>query len=527
MTPTIQSKRPRILYLDAYDSFSNNIIAQIEQCTEAVVVKCFIDSDLDTLVEDCTSTTHSTPRGMKADGIPCFLDFLKSFDAVIAGPGPGWADCDEDVGLMKRLWSLSDENVLPVLGICLGFQSMCLAFDAQIERLNEPRHGIVSDILHSRQSIFRKVEKLEATQYHSLQVMIGHRIQNTKSVRYPAELWEPTATCPDLEPLAWDFDSKTNGAVLMAAKHTRKPLWGVQFHPESICTNSEGLRIIRNWWDDALSWKRNATILNVRPWTVLRATESDTDRSTGPNVCTSEDLAIMVGFNDEGPTQFPLPTSVQCATTGSGRLTVSDIVELFNVSHGEAIVLESGLQPDLLPVAAGTGRHSIVGLIMPRETPRIHYYVGARMMQLRDGKDQVVREWQCPNPWEWIRTFMGQLRQKICSPPTTPTWAPFWGGLMGYASYETGLEAMGVQPAEKAAHPDICFAYITRSIVVDHQLKKIYIQSIRGTEDGLWIRETWERLYEAVGRKSAESTPNRTPLPRSNPFEQDGTLNSS
>lgn len=532
MAIIIESKRPRILYLDAYDSFSNNIIAQVEQCTNADVVKCFIDSDLSTSSEDSTSTILPISRRERADETTRFLDFLNGFDAVIAGPGPGWADCDEDVGLMKELWSLSNENLLPILGICLGFQSMCLAFGAKIERLREPRHGLVSEVLHSRRSIFDDVEKLEATQYHSLQVMIGHRIQNTSSVRYPAELWEPTATCPDLEPLAWDFDSKRNGAVLVAAKHTHKPIWGVQFHPESICTNDEGLKIIRNWWDAAQSWKREGeqarsegTAPKIRPQIVFRAVANNTDSSANSNICTSEDMAIMTSRRDEEPTQLSPPISVQSATTGSGRLTVSDIVELFNIPQGEAIVLESGLQPDLLPMAAGTGRYSIIGLIIPGETTRIHYYAGSRMMQLRDGKDRVVREWQCREPWQWIRTFMGQLRQMISSPPTTPTWAPFWGGLMGYASYEAGLETICMQPAEKATYPDICFAYITRSIVVDHQLKKIYIQSIRGAENGLWIRETWERLYEAVGRKSADSTPNRTPMPRPNPFEQDGTLN--
>ncbi|KAF2688400.1 para-aminobenzoate synthase [Lentithecium fluviatile CBS 122367] len=496
--------RPRILYLDAYDSFSNNIIAQVEHCVDADVVKCVID----------------------CDSISSFSDYLKGFDAVIAGPGPGWAACDKDVGLMKALWDLSDEDLLPILGICLGFQSMCLAFGADIERLGEPRHGLVSEILHNGQSIFSGVEKLEATQYHSLQVMVRHRIQVTKAVRYPAELWEPTETCPDLEPLAWDFDSKRNGAVLMAAKHVKKPLWGVQFHPESICTNHEGTRIIRNWWDAARSWRQEREMAtsedSTQPETVANPIPN---LSTSFAICTPEDVATFVGHDDEESHPNLPSTSVHCATTGSGRLTVSDIVELFNVPHGEAIVLESGLQPDLLPIATGTGRHSIIGLIIPGETPRIHYYAGTQLMQLRDGKDKITREWRCPEPWQWIRSFMGHLRQMIRHPPTTPTWAPFWGGLMGFASYEAGLETIQVLPGENGTYPDLCFAYITRSVVMDHQLKKIYIQSIRGAEDGLWVRDAWEKLYEAVGRKSAESTPNRTPMPRSNPFEQDSTLN--
>lgn len=530
------AKRPCILYLDAYDAFSNNIIAQIEQCIDADVVKCYIDSDCRSSAEGLASTTPPLARVDEAVGSNRFVDFLKGFDAVVAGPGPGWAKRDEDVGLMKALWHLSDANLRPALGICLGFQSMSLAFGANIEKLNEPRHGLVSEILHSRQSIFKDVAKLEATQYHSLQVLIEHRIQNTNSVRYPTELWEPTAACPDLEPLAWDFDSRENGAVLMAARHTRKPFWGVQFHPESICTNNEGSRIIRNWWNDAQLWNRERTEAptertGIAPFlqfqTASRVIGRGGDCRGKSSICTPEDLVTIIGLTYNTPEQLgdsSLTLSVQCATIGSGRLTVSDIVELFNVPHGEAIVLESGLQRDLLPMAAGTGRHSIVGLLIPGETSRLHYYAGTRLMQIRNGKDQVIREWHCHEPWQWIRTFMKRLRHVVCCPPTTPTWAPFWGGLMGYASYEAGLETISVPPSDETAYPDICFAYISRSIVVDHQLKKIYVQSTRGDEDGQWIREAWERLYEAVGRKSAESTPNRTPMPTSNPFEQDSTL---
>lgn len=178
MAPTtLLPRRPRILYLDAYDSFSNNIIAQVEKCIGAQVIKCFIDA-----TQEYVS--------------PAFLRYLKAFDAVIAGPGPGWAKCDKDVGLMNELWKLKQEHLLPVLGICLGFQSMCLAAGADIQTLHEPRHGLVSEILHNRESIFNGVGELCATQYHSLQVMIHHRMQIKKAVRYPAELWEPTQTCP-------------------------------------------------------------------------------------------------------------------------------------------------------------------------------------------------------------------------------------------------------------------------------------------------------------------------------------------
>ncbi|PVH99386.1 para-aminobenzoate synthase, partial [Periconia macrospinosa] len=519
MARAIFGTRPRVLYLDAYDSFSNNIVAQIEKCLDVQVTKCSIDA-----VEICPQYEASSE----------FRQYLKEFDAVVAGPGPGWAKCDKDVGLMKELWKLQHDDLLPVFGICLGFQSMCLAFGADIQRLNEPRHGLISDILHNRESIFEGVGHLSATQYHSLQVMIEHRMQTKRSVRYPGELWEPTEVCPQIKPLAWDFDNKRNGAVLMAAKHTSKPFWGVQFHPESICTNEEGTRLIENWWREAQVWKRErvgSRGLNASPRELCAkdslppsGPEDSTDARHNSGL-TPEEMVSLISTGDGESIQGLPPTTVHCATIGSGRLTVADIVEHFDIQRNEAIVLESGLQPDLIPAKVGTGRYSIIGLLIPEETLRIHYFAATRTIRIVDGRGKVHREWQTADFWQWIKEFMSCLRGTLQHLPTTPTWAPFWGGLMGYASYEAGLQTIGVEPDESSACPDVCFAYITRSIVVDHQLKKVYVQSIRGEDDKTWVGNAWDQIYDAGARKSIESTPSTTPMPKPNPFERDTTLN--
>ncbi|KAJ4369822.1 para-aminobenzoate synthase, (PABA) [Neocucurbitaria cava] len=372
MAPAILTQRPKILFLDAYDSFSNNIVALVEQNVDVDVVKIFIDDPL--------------LKGINASGDQAaFLECLKGFDAIIAGPGPGWAKCDEDVGLMKNLWELQDENLIPILGICLGFQSLCLAFGADIERLDEPKHGIISTVLHKGQSIFRDVEQLLATQYHSLQVKLNHPIQTKRAVRYPAQLWEPTETCPHLEPLAWDFHSERNGAVLMGVKHIQKPFWGVQFHPESICTNDEGKRIIQNWWEDALAWKRKRMFRNVPKQSPLSTSESlpksfddfwrelgfynskkhsttfprrDFTAKLDSGTLAPEELASLVAHGDGQSLPDLPPSTVHCSTTGSGRLTVADVCELLDIPRHEAIVLESGLQSNLVPMAVGTGRMS-------------------------------------------------------------------------------------------------------------------------------------------------------------------------
>lgn len=535
MAPAILTQRPRVLFLDAYDSFSNNIVALVEQNVDVDVVKIFIDDPILTKVKASQDQA-------------AFTECLKGFDAVIAGPGPGWAKCDDDVGLMKELWKLQDEHLIPVLGICLGFQSMCLAFGARTERLEEPKHGIVSTVLHHGQSIFRGVERLETTQYHSLHVKLEHSIQTKGAVRYPAQLWEPTETCPLLEPLAWDFDCVANGAVLMAVKHVQKPFWGVQFHPESICTNNEGQRIIHNWWEDAQAWNRKRMFRNITQHNLKSNVQSlplsfdDFWRELGfynakrrttyshvefapeldSDTIAPEELASLIAHGDGQSISDLAPSIVHCATTGSGRLTVADVCELLDIPRHEAIVLESGLQSNLRPMAVGTGRYSIIGMIVPGETLRLHYYAGSRRMQLRDGHDAIHTEWTVADPWPYVKEVMRNLAPSV--PPQGSTWAPFWGGLMGYASYEAGLETIDVTGHEEASYPDICFAYITRSIVFDHQIKKIYVQSIRGQHDQDWVHSTTVQICEAISSKSLEPTPSVTSNPVLDPFEAHGTM---
>ena len=540
MAPAVSNPPRRILFLDAYDSFSNNIVALIEQNTDAKVTKLFIDD----------------ARFLSGNSVvdPKFVKYAQEFDAVVAGPGPGWAGCDKDVGLMKELWKFQDGQILPILGICLGFQSLCLAFGADIERLVEPKHGIVTAVLHNRQSLFRQVEKVQATQYHSLHIKLGHPIQTKRAVRYPAQLWEPTENCPQLEPLAWDFDSERNGAVLMGVKHVQKPFWGVQFHPESVCTNEAGAHIIRNWWEDAQAWKRKCIIVHdprkmalsppqLRPKTFQDfqrdlglVVESDTARAAR-HEGKSEEVSDLGRGGGPSPTylarlmthggekELPClpPSVVHCATTGSGRLTVEDVCELLEIPKHEAIVLQSGLQENLVPSAVGTGRYSIIGLVIPGETLRLHYYAGDCIMQLRGGLDQVVYQWKCWDAWPYIRRVMSGLGSLV-KPPQTKTKAPFFGGLMGFASYEASLQSIGVTVKDSADHPDICFAYITRSIVFDHELKKIYVQSIRGPNDFDWVEKMQELIYNAADAKSRESTPTSTPLPRPDPFEEFGPM---
>jgi len=112
---------PRILYIDAYDSFAENIIS---------LIITSLRDDSTRKYPTVTKIRHDDPRFLH--NFKAFCDFLRNFDAVVAGPGPGNPTVPDDVGIIRFLWKLESDSLLPVLGVCLGFQSLCYAFGAEV-----------------------------------------------------------------------------------------------------------------------------------------------------------------------------------------------------------------------------------------------------------------------------------------------------------------------------------------------------------------------------------------------------------
>jgi anthranilate phosphoribosyltransferase len=138
-------------------------------------------------------------------------------ERIVVSPGPGTPD---DAGISVEIIRRSP---VPVLGVCLGHQSLAQAFGARIVRAPKLMHGKTSEIRHDGRSVFTGLpDPLTATRYHSL-------------VASPE-------TIPDcLEVSAW-----ADGGVIMGLRHRERPLEGVQFHPESILTGS-GKDLLRNF----------------------------------------------------------------------------------------------------------------------------------------------------------------------------------------------------------------------------------------------------------------------------------------
>jgi anthranilate synthase/aminodeoxychorismate synthase-like glutamine amidotransferase len=183
-----------ILLIDNYDSFTYNLVQALS--SQGAEVRVFRNDAI----------TVDEVAAMKPDGI-------------VISPGPCTPkEAGISVAVVKRL-----SGKLPILGVCLGHQSIGVAFGATVSNAKRIMHGKVSTIRHEKTDLYRGVkDPFPAGRYHSLAV-----IEST----LPAELVA---------------DARSEDGEIMGLHHREHPTYGVQFHPESVLTPS-GKRLLRNF----------------------------------------------------------------------------------------------------------------------------------------------------------------------------------------------------------------------------------------------------------------------------------------
>lgn len=187
----------KILVLDNYDSFVytlNGYLRQLGAETEVLRNDVVAEKDLP--------------------------DLLSKYDAVLISPGPG---TPSDAGLSIPTVKLALSTGMPIFGVCLGHQAIAEALGATVTNAEELMHGKTSEVFHDDSLVYKNVKQpFTATRYHSLAVV--------------------ESTVP--EDLV--ITSKTKGGVIMGLQHASLPIYGVQFHPESVLTEG-GYQMLGNW----------------------------------------------------------------------------------------------------------------------------------------------------------------------------------------------------------------------------------------------------------------------------------------
>jgi para-aminobenzoate synthetase component 2 len=145
---------------------------------------------------------------------------LAEYDAVLVSPGPG---TPADAGVSIAVVNAALDSGTPLLGVCLGHQAIAEAFGATVTNAEELMHGKTSLVEHDGSAFYTGVPKpFTATRYHSLAVV------------------------NDTVPSDLEVTSHTAGGVIMGLRHSSAPIFGVQFHPESVLTEG-GYLMLGNW----------------------------------------------------------------------------------------------------------------------------------------------------------------------------------------------------------------------------------------------------------------------------------------
>jgi para-aminobenzoate synthetase len=502
--------RPRILFLDAHDSFSNNITSLLTTLLEADVSVLPIDDPL--LLPDghgTTATTTASPaesRLSSEERRARFVAELARYDAVVCGPGPGNPDNEADVGLMRIVWELAESEMLPVLGVCLGFQSLVSAYGGSVGRLRRGLHGMVREIGHregggdnEEGDIFCGVRTFKATLYHSLCGDIGQG-EVLSEEEWEAAKWRPFGRCPDLMPLAWVEEEREDGGkerILMATKHRTKPLWGVQYHPESVCTEVEGNKVILNWSREAQRWNEKTGRVPAREGHGLaRAARKPSLLSHLSGLPAEQDVTrqwweVLEANPELHFLTVQLPSGVQ----------VPDIVEAVGPECSERIVLDSANAAPATSRADVRGRYSIIAAGLD-EALRIEHHTGESYVTVKvgclEGSPVKLSDKVPLAPYNSVWGLIAGFHEARRLPAAEPAHTPFVGGFMGYITYEQGLHDIGVSLGQSRPHhrPDISLAWVTKSIVVDHLQQVIYVQhlSSKHLDGDSWLEKTAHKL---------------------------------
>jgi para-aminobenzoate synthetase len=361
----------------------------------------------------------------------------RGYGAVVVSPGPGRPERARDFGISA---SAIRDSGMAVLGVCLGHQGLCHLHGAPVVPAPEPMHGRASAVHHAQIDLFEGIPSpFQVVRYHSL--MVGE---------LPA----------DLHALAWSEDG-----VLMGVRHLEQPLWGVQFHPESICSE-HGARLLRNFRDLALAAStrgraggRGDEQRLVRRQPVVR--HRRLRLALDPE-------AVFAELYGEREVAFWLDSSAPGGRDGVGRFSFM----------GD----DRGPLAELATYDVASGRVTI------RTAHGTEQADGPLLAYVDD-----------------------QLRARRTTTAALPF--EFNGGYVGYLGYELKAECGG-EPAHREAAPDAALVLADRFVAFDHETGEQWLVALEAHDApaGAWLEETAARLLALAGGGNGNGArPDRSP----------------
>ncbi|HWM85331.1 MAG TPA: gamma-glutamyl-gamma-aminobutyrate hydrolase family protein, partial [Kofleriaceae bacterium] len=310
------------------------------------------------------------------------------FDNIVLSPGPGRPEQPRDFGICL---DILDETRIPILGVCLGHQGIAHFFGGAVVHAQEPIHGRASPVHHGGTGLFHGIPSpFSAIRYHSL-VCDASRL-----------------------PACLEVTARTDGDLVMAVKHRERPIWGVQFHPESICTE-HGRALLENFRE------LSAGFLAAAPRRPAR----------GPRP--------RLRSIPQAPRLPARDGSVEVHAHRLGRLDAERVFGALFARDPRAFWLDSSL------VEPGLSHFSFMGGSDGPLSASIEYRADSGELTVRSRTGtQVLRE-------SIFDHLERELRRLECAPPPVPF--DFTCGYVGYFGYELKRECGG-GAAHRAVTPD-------------------------------------------------------------------------
>lgn len=369
------------------------------------------------------------------------------FDAIVLSPGPGHPARWHDFGVCADILRSSE---IPVLGVCLGHQGLGHVLKATVTYAPTVMHGRLSPVKHTGEGLFAGIpQDFEVVRYHSLAVSGSLGDEGRE--------------------IAW-----TSDGVVMGIEHATRPLWGVQFHPESICTEY-GHQLLKNFYALAQERKpKRARRLNrpsVPPRRCKRRSAGDSDMRLLSRTLEGEPNAELLFERLFGKEDFAFWLDSASTSTKLGQNSY-----LGSSMGPNRLVFEYDVEHGILT------RHDAAGVFKENGS--------------------------------FFQVLDRELEDRAIEPPQDPDHG-LVGGFVGYLGYELKADC-GATNAHSSDVPDAVQMLANRVIAVDHVRGCTHVLAVaKGNEPEAqqWLEETERELREALAAKPAGLSPTGTPTP--------------
>ncbi|MEH2167995.1 MAG: aminodeoxychorismate synthase component I [Nostoc sp.] len=390
-----------------------------------------------------------------------------AFDNIVISPGPGRPERSEDFGVCRQIIENAD---VPLLGVCLGHQGLGYLHGARVIHAPEVRHGRLSKIYHNNSELFQGIPKnFSVVRYHSLLV---------------------TNELPEcLEKIAW-----TEEGLVMGLRHRHLPFWGVQFHPESICTEY-GQRLIANFRDITLKFteklsrrqeaggRRQDSEVLASPRASAGGGRGSYPQGTGLEsllASRSPQKQYWIGYGSVTPViDRPRQEQEEKFELHTRKLDICPNTEqIFIQLFGDAA---NAFWLDSSRVEFGLSRFSFMGDGSGANSLLVRYHTQTQELLVTQS-DTVIHRTE--SIFEYLRR---EIDWRFCQSDELPF--DFNCGFVGYFGYELKAEC-GSLLVHSSPLPDAIFLLADRMIAIDHQEQCLYLLQLikKGQTEQV---ETW------------------------------------